>query len=95
MLVAKEISKIHETFIRADIDDLKLFKTSIKGELTVIISEKKIKNLIFDEQKIVNKVKKYIKKYSLKDTVDSILETESVKKDVYKICLKVKNEQNL
>ena len=95
LLVAKEISKIHETFIRADIDDLKLFKTSIKGELTVIISEKKIKNSIFDEQKIVNKVKKYLKKYSLKDTVDLILETESIKKkDVYKICLKVKNEQN-
>ena len=61
----------------------------------MIISEKKIKNSIFDEQKIVNKVKKYIKKYSIKDTVDLILETESIKKkDVYKICLKVKNEQN-
>ena len=62
----------------------------------MIVSEKQIKDLIFDEQKIVNKVKKYLKKYSLKDTVDLILETESVKKkDVYKICLKVKNEQNL
>ncbi len=96
LFIAKEISKIHETFIRADIDNLKLFKKPIKGELTVIVSEKQIKDLIFDEQKIVNKVKKYLKKYSLKDTVDLILETESVKKkDVYKICLKVKNEQNL
>ena len=61
----------------------------------MIVSEKQIKDLIFDEQKIVNKVKKYLKKYSLKDTVDLILETESIKKkDVYKICLKVKNEQN-
>ena len=82
--------------MRANIDELKLFKNPIKGELTVIISEKNIKTFIFDEQKIVNKVKKYLKKYSLKDTVDLILETESVKKkDVYNICLKVKNEKNL
>ena len=96
IFIAKEISKIHETYMRANIDELKLFKNPIKGELTVIISEKNIKTFIFDEQKIVNKVKKYLKKYSLKDTVDLILETESVKKkDVYNICLKVKNEKNL
>ena len=95
LFIAKEISKIHETYIRANIDELKSFKNPLKGELTVVISEKNIKTFIFDEQKIVNKVKKYIKKYSLKDTVDLILETESIKKkDVYKICLKVKNEQN-
>ena len=44
---------------------------------------------------IVNKAKKYLKKYSLKDTVDLILESEKVnKKEIYKLCLKVKNEKN-
>ena len=44
----------------------------------------------------MNKIKKYLKKYSLKDTVDLILETEKVnKKKVYELCLKVKNEKNL
>jgi len=48
-----------------------------------------------NEEKIVNKVKKYLKKYSLKDTVDLILETEKInRKKVYDLCLKIKNEKN-
>ena len=96
ILIAKEITKIHENFIREKIDELKIFKNSLKGELTIVISENNIKVKKFDEEKIVNKVKKYLKKYSLKDTVDLILETEKVnKKKVYELCLKVKNEKNL
>ena len=38
---------------------------------------------------------KFLKKYSLKDTVSLILETEKVnKKKVYDICLKIKNEKD-
>ena len=95
ILIARELTKIHESFIRADIDDLQLFKTHIKGELTVIISEQIKKPKIFDEQKIVNKIKKYLKNYSLKDTVNLILETEKInKKKIYDLCLKIKNEKN-
>jgi len=96
ILIAKEITKIHENFIREKIDELKIFKNSLKGELTIVISENNIKVKKFDEEKIVNKIKKHLKKYSLKDTVDLILETEKVnKKKVYELCLKVKNEKNL
>ena len=95
LFIAKELTKIHETTFRENIDDVKLFKNPIKGELTVIISEKAIKNKVLDEDKIVNRAKKYLKKYSLKDTVDLILELEKVnRKDIYKLCLKVKNEKN-
>ena len=95
ILIAKEISKIHESFIREDINKLKVFKNPIKGELTIVISEKNTKIKIFDEEKIVNKVKKYLKKYSLKDTVNLISETEKTnKKIIYKFCLKIKNEKN-
>ena len=40
----------------------------------------------------MNKAKKYLKKYSLKDTVNLILETEKInkKKKVYNLCLKIK-----
>ena len=70
-------------------------KNNIKGELTVVISEKNVKADIFDEEKIVNKIKKYLKNYSLKDTVNLILATENInKKKVYNLCLKVKNEKN-
>ena len=95
ILIGKEITKIYETFIREDIDKIKLFKTPIKGELTIVISENNNKSENFNEEKIVNKIKKYLKKYSLKDTVELILETEKVnKKKVYDLCLKIKNEKN-
>ena len=95
LLIAKEITKIHETFFREDIDNLNMFKNPIKGELTVVISEKKQKGKLMDKEKIVNKAKKYLKKYSLKDTVDLILENEKIsKKEIYKLCLKIKNEKN-
>jgi 16S rRNA (cytidine1402-2'-O)-methyltransferase len=95
LLIAKELTKIHEAFFRESIDDIKLFKNTMKGELTVIISEKTTKKNILDVEKIVNKAKKYLKKYSLKDTVDLIVELEKVnKKEIYNLCLKIKNEKN-
>jgi 16S rRNA (cytidine1402-2'-O)-methyltransferase len=91
IVIAKELTKIHEVFFRGNIDDLKLFDNKIKGELTVIVSEKNIEKKALDKEKIVNKAKKYLKKYSLKDTVDIILELEKVnKKEIYKLCLKIK-----
>ena len=43
----------------------------------------------------MNKAKKYLKNYSLKDTVKMISEIEKVnKKKIYDICLKIKNEEN-
>ena len=95
IVIAKEITKIHEAFIREDIDNLKAFENNLKGELTIVISEsdKKIKS--FDKEKIVNKVKKCLKKYSLKDTVNLISETEKItKKEIYKLCLIIKNEKD-
>ena len=95
ILIAKEITKIHEAFYREDIDDLKLFNNSIKGELTIVISEKDNITQKYDEEKIVNKAKKYLKNYSLKDTVNLIFESEKInKKKIYNLCLKIKNEKN-
>ena len=94
-MIAREMTKIHETFYRNNIDDIEMFKTPIKGELTIMISEKNDSKRIIDKEKIVNKAKKYLKKYSLKDTVDLILESEKInRKEIYKLCLKVKNEKN-
>ncbi len=62
ILIAKEITKIHETYFREKVDKLKPFKASIKGELTIVISENIEKTKEFDEKIIVNKVKKYLKK---------------------------------
>ena len=72
-----------------------MFKSPVKGELTVVISEMITKNKEFDKKEIVNKAKKYLKKYSLKDTVDLIFQSKNInKKKIYEICLKIKNEEN-
>ncbi len=94
ILIAREITKIHETFIREKIDNIKPLKNPIKGELTIVISEDNNKSIKIDEEKIVNKIKKYLKKYSLKDTVDLIVETDKInRKKIYNLSLKVKNEK--
>jgi len=96
LLVAKEITKLHEAFFRDSIDNFKLFKTSLKGEFTIVISEKDIKDKTFDEKNIVKKAKKYLKNLSLKDTVNKIFESEKInKKKIYQLCLKIKNDKIL
>ena len=95
IMIAKEITKIHEFFYRDKVKNLKEFKTILKGELTVVLSGKKNEDKSGDIKKIVNKAKKYLKKYSLKDTVEIISETEGInKKKIYSMCLKIKNEKN-
>ena len=95
IMIAKEITKIHEEFFRDSIKDIRLFNPTLKGELTIVISENMNKKQPINEKKIVNKIKKYLKNYSLKDTVELILETENINKNrIYQLCLKVKNEKN-
>ena len=95
VLIAREITKIHESFIREEIKNLNFFKNSLKGELTVVISEVNNKSKKFDDKKISTEVRKYLKKYSLKDTVDLIFQSEKLnKKKIYQLCLKIKNEKN-
>ena len=62
ILIAKEITKLHETLYRANVDTISLFKSSIKGELTVVISDKNIKDKPFDEEKIIKKAKKAVER---------------------------------
>ena len=95
LMIGREMTKIHETFYRDEVDSIDFFKSPIKGELTVIISEKNKTKKPINKEKITHRVRKYLKKYSLKDTVDLILQTEKVnKKEVYQLCLKIKNEKN-
>ena len=96
ILIAKEITKLHESFYRDDVDEISMFKTKIKGELTVVMSEKNTKDKFFDINKIEKKAKEFLKKYSLKDVVELIFESEkNNKKKIYQICLNIKkNEEN-
>jgi len=93
ILIAKEITKIHEKFIRSNVDSLKELPGSLKGELTVVLSEKikekKNKNKINESVKI--EIKEMFTKYRIKDVVEFISKKENLsKKMVYDFCLKQK-----
>ena len=92
IVIAKEITKMHENFIRGKIDTIKPFPQEIKGELTVVLSNQVEKN---NFKKIINEsvkieIKKMLKKYSHKDVVEFISKKENLsKKIVYDFCLKL------
>ena len=93
IVIAKEMTKIHEEFIRSKVESIRSLSESLKGELTVIISkkikEKNIKKEINESVKI--EIKKMLKKYSHKDVVEFISKKENFpKKMIYNYCLKLK-----
>ena len=94
ILIAREITKLHETFYRSAIKNLKLFTTKLKGELTVVLSKKNIKKEFNTKEELnlmKNLANKYLKIYSLKDTVNLIsLNSDISKKIIYDYCLKLK-----
>ena len=92
IFIAREMTKKHETYYRQNINDLNLFKTQLKGELTIVISQKiKKELLITDYVKIEKQVIKYLKSYTVKDIVDLISKKEQVpKKVIYNLCIKNK-----
>ena len=94
ILIAREISKLHETFYREKISSIKPFKTALKGELTVIISKIYTNDKIVTDDEIINQANQFLKKYSLKDVVELISKKEKIyKKKVYNYCLKIKNDK--
>ena len=96
ILICREMTKFYEEYVRTDIIDLEPFKSDPKGELTIVISEKKDnKNLsiILNESDKKN-IKKMIKKLSIRDITDLICQNSNVpKKEIYNYCLELKNEK--
>ena len=94
IVIAREITKIHETFYRDKIDTIKPFKTSLKGELTIVISKIYHNNALELDENIEIQAREYLIKYSLKDVVELISKKEKIsKKIVYEVCLKIKNNE--
>ena len=94
ILIARELTKIHETFYRDKVNEIKFFKSPPKGELTIVLSKIYINTIKINEE-LISEAKKYMKKYSLKDVVELISKKEKISKNkVYEICLKIKNENN-
>ena len=95
ILICREMTKYYEEYIRTTIDELEEFNNELKGELTIVISEKNFdKNVLkrlSESDKIT--IKKMIKKLSIKEITDFISSNSKVsKKEIYNYCLKIKNE---
>jgi len=93
IVIAKEMTKIHEKFIRGKVESIENFTESLKGELTIVLSEvikkKNIKKEINESVKM--EIKKMLKKYSHKDVVEFVSKKENLpKKLIYNYCLKLK-----
>ena len=94
ILICREISKFYEEYIRSDIDKLELFDNSLKGELTVVISEKKDEknsHLLSESDKRI--ISSMINKLSIKEISSLINQNKKIsKKEIYNYCLSLKNE---
>ena len=95
IVICREISKYYEEFIRSEINDLSKLDTNIKGEITLVISEKKKVNkfshLLSESDK--RNISKLINKLSIKEIIKLINKENKIsKKLIYDYCLKLKNE---
>ena len=95
IVFCREITKFYEEIIRKNVDELELFKEELKGECTIVISEKK-NNKIFSQKlsesdkMLINKM---INKFSVKEISKILSQNTNVpKKEIYRYCLKLKNE---
>ena len=92
IVVCREMTKIHEEFIRCKVKDIKKDDIYEKGELTIVISEIKenIKLFGFLSESDKKLIEKMIQKKSVKDIIKIFREKKIPKKIIYDFCLKLK-----
>ncbi len=95
ILICREMTKYYEEFIRSEIDNLDKTKIQLKGEFTIVISEKKhdknnLQNLNESDKDMINQI---IHKLTIKEIVSLMNKRNNIpKKKIYDYCLKLKNE---
>ena len=95
ILICREMTKFYEEFIRTSVDDLEEFDHDLKGELTIVISEKNEKKKASQELSESDKrnIKDMMNNLSIKEiTKLTYLNKKVSKKKIYNYCLKLKNE---
>jgi 16S rRNA (cytidine1402-2'-O)-methyltransferase len=96
ILICREISKFYEEYTRSTVEKLELFKNEPKGELTIVISDKKLdkKNSQNLSELDKDNIKNMINKLTTKEITNLISQNSKVsKKKIYEHCLKLKNEK--
>ena len=95
LLICKELTKMYEEHFRLEVSDIKDFKVDLRGEITLVLSEKlKDESNTHLDEKDKSKIRKLMKKLSIKDIVTEIKKNKDIsKKEIYKYCLDLKNEK--
>ena len=92
--IARELTKIHEEYIRGELKEFESFDySSLKGEMVIVVEgNKEIKVLL--EKDIINLLQEEIKNgSSIKDAVKLISETYSLKKNyVYQLATSINHD---
>ena len=96
ILICREMTKFYEEYKRSKVEDLEPLKSNLKGELTIVISEKihdkKASQTLDEPDKRL--VKAMINKLSIKEITDLIIRKNDIsKKIIYDYCLKIKDEK--
>ena len=95
VIITREMTKLHEEYIRDKVKNLNNIDIFQKGEITIVISENlNLQNkLQVIEESVKKKIIKLLKKMSIKDITSKISKENNIsKKIVYDYCLKKKNE---
>ena len=94
IVIAKEMTKIYENFIRSDVNLIDLSKHNLRGELTLVISNKinvKKKDLNQLSESVKNEIKLMLTKNSIKDVSRFISKREKIsKKIIYDYCIELR-----
>ena len=96
ILICKEMTKYFEEFLRSEVDIIENINFKSKGELTIVISEKKNNKKTSQDlsESDKNIIKKMIKNFSIKEITSLINQKNKIsKKEIYDYCLKLKNEK--
>ena len=96
ILICREMTKFYEEYKRSKIEDLEPLKNSLKGELTIVISEKiydkKVSQTLDESDKRL--IRTMINKLTIKEITDLMIHKNDIsKKIIYDYCLKIKDEK--
>ena len=87
------MTKVYEEYTRCDIDELKTYESMLKGEITIVVSNKKKSenrsNYLEESDK--KKIRSMINKNTVKDIVNLFHKEKKIsKKKIYDFCIEVK-----
>ena len=93
ILICREMTKVFEEYTRCDIDELENYESTLKGEITIVVSgKKKTENRSNNlEESDKKKIRSMINKNSVKDIVNMFHKEKNIsKKKIYDFCIEAK-----